>query len=126
MISARQDRKVEIAKIKFIYSFFVVSMLVLATEAAFAGHCDQNLCISKVQKLYPHSNGNIYIQAQDDMSSLDCTLNQGLFIVLENGTARESEMYSILLASHMAEKEVTMRIVNGSSNCKLQYTQMNL
>ena len=108
-----------------ILAFLVTSLFFVATPVT-AGTCDSNLCVAKVKKLYPHENGNIYIQADGDMSSLDCTLNQGVFMVLEKTHSLHSEIYSMLLSAHIAQKDVTMRISNGSANCKVVYTQLNL
>lgn len=60
------------------------------------------------------------------MSSLDCILNQGQFMVLEKAHSLHSGIYSMLLSVHMAQKDVTMRIANGSANCRITYTQLNL
>lgn len=106
---------------KLLLCFLCVSSLAMAED-----RCGTDSCIAKVKKLYPHSNGNVYVQANADMSSLDCTLNQGSFMVLEPTNKSKSEIYSMLLAAMVSETPLVMRIVNGSSNCSLSYTQMNL
>jgi hypothetical protein len=107
-------------------NFFMSIVLALFCVKGLAGTCGSNLCTAQVKNLYPHENGSIYVEADADMSPLDCTRNQGQFMVLENSNPLRSEIYSMLLAAHMANKEVTMRIANGSSNCRVVYTQLRL
>ena len=97
------------------------------SSLALSGSCDSISCTAKITNLYPHGgNGKIYIEVDADKSSLNCSLDQGRFITLKETSKRHSEIYSMLLAATIAEKEIRLRIVDGSSDCELSYTMLQL
>ncbi len=102
------------------------SLLVFGQAVAATGSCDADRCQASVKTLYPHENGNVYVEVDANMNALDCTLNQGKYIVLEDDHLRHSEIYSMLLTAIVANRQMVVRITNGSSNCKLSYTQLYL
>jgi len=97
--------------------------LIFTTTIVYAS-CNQHLCQTTVKTLYVHSNSKVYVAMDSDMSQLDCTLDQGNFIVLKDTNPRHSEIYSMLLAARIAKESVVVRIVNGSSDCELAYTML--
>ena len=100
----------------------LVGSLLLAHSAFVYAACDPNLCSARVKTLYAHSNGKVYLEMHGDMSQLNCTLDQGSFIVLKDNHARHEEIYSMLLAAQLANQEVVVRILNNSSDCQLVYS----
>lgn len=117
------DKQVKILKIW--PRHFLALLLLSLTANTYAGSCNQNYCDAKVQTIYPSINGKVYLRADADMTPLDCTLAQGNYMVLEASNARHSEMFSILLAAHLANRNVIFRITNGSPICAITYIAIN-
>lgn len=102
--------------------FFLV---LLIPGIAVAGTCTSIYCDGKITTLYPNgSNGIVYIIMDGNMSTLDCTLSQGSYIVLKKTNQLHSEIYSMLLSSVMAQRDIRVRILQGSADCELSYTML--
>lgn len=102
----------------------ILTLNLLAIPTAFAT-CTTHLCDAPIKTLYVHSNGKIYVAADAVMTTLDCTLDQGQFMVLEDTNTRHEEIYAMLLSARIAQESVILRIVNGSSNCAIQYSMLS-
>ncbi|AWF80086.1 hypothetical protein BTJ40_04220 [Microbulbifer sp. A4B17] len=100
-------------------------LLFLVSNFVFAGSCGANSCSANITTLYPHGGTeNIHIELDADMSSLNCTLNEGKFITLTKGNGLHSEIYSMILSAAIAQKSLKFRIEENSSNCEVVYTQL--
>ena len=97
------------------------------TTLAYAGSCDAISCTGKLKNLYPNGlTGKIYIEVNAPMSALQCTLEQGKFIVLKDNNLLHAEIYSMLLATAISKQDVRIRIYQDSPDCELQYTMLQL
>ena len=98
---------------------FLVSFVgAFAQAACNAIGCDNE----KIKLLYPNTNGKIYIQSHGDMSQLNCTLDNGIYMVLDSKDPNAEAIYSMLLTLQTAGKPISrIRIVEGSPNCKISY-----
>jgi len=104
-------------------------LLVFLTSSVFipiiaSANCTKNGCTSKVDTLYLASSGNVFIGTPDDEKLLDCDPVAGVYISLQAAHKNFEAIYSALLAAQLADKTVTLRIVNGSSSCLINYVTM--
>ena len=105
-----------------------IMMSLIATGAlvssAYAG-CTANGCFDvEVETIYITGSGTIHIGTSGDESALDCTSPGNHYAVLGNTDAGKNSMYSALLTAKTTKQKVSIRIVNGSGNCKIAYIGM--
>lgn len=108
--------------VKSIGAVFIISVIAcissLAHAECFSYGCDNE----RVQRLYVNNGGAVYIKVSGDTSQLDCTLVQGQFITLKSNAAHKDQVYSALLTAVTMDRPVArLRIVNGTSDCELNY-----
>lgn len=107
--------------------FIVIVVGVLLASDLFA-ECNQNACYGVAEdalvSVYPNSSGNIYLQAGVGKENLDCALVEDHFMVLKSDHPLFKEAYSTLLAALMSQKQLTVRIKNGSPICEVSYVRM--
>ena len=66
--------------------------------------------------------GDVYIKTSGTMTNLGCTLSQGVYITLPvANNPRFKELYASLLAHHMADRPLSIRINDGSVGCTIAY-----
>ena len=104
-----------------------VLMSVLAmgtmTIAANAG-CVASGCYSvTIDELLVTNTGNIFIATDGIESALNCTSPGNVYMVLDGANAGQKMMYSLLLTSKTTNKPVTIRIEEGTSNCRVSYVK---
>jgi len=103
----------------------LVFLLCILPISSLAGTCDTISCTGKILNLYPHGgNGKVYIEIDGNKGSLNCTLVQEKFVVLKPDSKLHSEIYSMLLAVTVAQKDVRVRILENSPECELLYTML--
>jgi hypothetical protein len=80
-------------------------------------------CTAKIETLYLNPNGTIQMTMDSAISKapLGCTLADGYF-TLKKDNVHFSEMYSMILAAHMAQRPINLRTIAGSSNCEIWYS----
>lgn len=95
--------------------------LVSAAQLASA-ECSATACENaRILQLYTEANGNVYVQLSGTMSNLNCTLVSGTFATLSPSASRFNEIYASLLAAHLSDHPVYVRINTGSSGCTIAY-----
>src|SRR5687767_6214800 len=67
-----------------------------------------------IEELYPTAEGGVWIKTTGDETLANCTANSNVFLRL-NVSAGYKDIYSTLLAAMLAEKRVSLRIVEGSN-----------
>jgi hypothetical protein len=101
----------------------LVASLPLATTA-FA-ECSSAGCYDVlIEELYPTAEGGVWIKTTGDETLANCTANSNVFLRL-NMSAGYKDIYSTLLAAMLAEKRVSLRIVEGSNPCAVAYVTLN-
>ena len=107
-------------------TLLAVSLLLLFSSTVMAANCSTYYCVGKVKTIYPHGGFKVvYLESEGDMSQLNCNLKDNKFITLKPTNGMFKEIYSMLLAAQMAQKNVTMRIIENSPDCELIYTRTN-
>jgi hypothetical protein len=96
--------------------------LVVITSGPVLAVCDSNRCEDeRVLQIYTRADGNAYLQVSGAIANLDCTLVGGTYMTLLPSSPRFKEIYANLLAFQLAEKPISVRIVNGSQGCAIDY-----
>lgn len=83
--------------------------------------CNTGSCTGTVKKLYMTGNGTMYVQIDGNAATLNCTAPGGVYMSLKEGDAGKNAMYSLLLTSQTTKKKVTVRIVEGSPDCRVAF-----
>ncbi|MCW8090197.1 hypothetical protein [Alteromonas sp. ASW11-130] len=102
-------------------------MSLLLTQAVYAG-CSANGCTSKIARIYltGETNKTVRIIPESNPAGVvDCSLAGDRYLTLYQDHALFDEIYATLLAAKIADKEVQMRIINGSSGCHILYVVMD-
>jgi hypothetical protein len=100
----------------------LVAAQVVFGHSAIAQSCSETRCSGRITQLYLHPNKNLYIQttAQDQVSSLDCSVvDEG--IVLPTSDPLFESFYTMLLTGLAADRPMVVRIRNGSNPCTVNY-----
>jgi len=63
----------------------------------------------------------IYIDTDGDESNLDCQLVSNRYMTLKESHQNFSEIYAALLAAQFSERNVTIRVGVGSTDCAVSY-----
>ncbi len=106
----------------------LIALSSLSFSQVYAGTCYTNYCDAKINALYSHEDTNVRIGIDADMGAgkdriLNCTSTND-WITLQKSNPVQQEIYSLLLSSKIADKEVRFRITEGTTNCKLAYVQL--
>ncbi|MEM8987510.1 MAG: hypothetical protein AAGC95_12395 [Pseudomonadota bacterium] len=108
-----------------VFYAFTLSLFLFAVPA-YAG-CDAKACTDKVENILVFNNDNVHVLMDNtaaDRSNLNCTMAQNGSIHLPNANiGAVDRMYSALLSALMADKEITVRIQDGSNPCTVSYVR---
>ena len=108
----------------------VVSFLIVvfvSSHAQAMASCDTKACTAKVKNLLVFDQDKVHVlldNSSADRANLNCTMaaNQSLYLPTNN-TGALDRMYSAILSALMADKETTLRIVDGSNPCTVSYVR---
>jgi hypothetical protein len=86
--------------------------------------CSGLFCASVyVEQLYTYAgDSSFWLQTNGTETLLNCTADSGVYL---RGAAASKELYATLLAAQLADKLVTVRIVEGSNPCAISYVTLN-
>jgi hypothetical protein len=93
-------------------------------SAAFADCLPAGCYDVLIEELYPTSEGGVWIKTTGDETLANCTSNSNVFLRL-NVSAGYKDIYATLLAAMIAEKRVSLRVVEGSTHCIVSYVTLN-
>lgn len=103
-------------------SAFGMGLLATFAFSTAAADCNTWSCGSiRITGLYTTANGDVYVQVSGNMAALNCTLASDTYITLPSTLARFKEIYASLLAYQLTDRELSIRIVEGSPGCNVQY-----
>ena len=108
---------------KVIYFISMLVFLVLFSTSAYA-YCTTNACVGEIDRLYM-TGGNLYISTVGDETSLDCNAVSDVYLTIPTSHPGFKNYYAMMLTSISMNKEIGLRIVNGSEGCTLAYVYMN-
>lgn len=99
----------------------------IAASSVYAA-CNSKMCYNvNVEKLYMTANGTLYVGTSGDESQLNCggAETADVYVSLKEGDVGKNAMYSLLLTAKTTGKKVTIRIQEGSSDCRVVYVTAN-
>lgn len=100
----------------------VVGTFLLVMPAISYASCSGGACLDvKIQELQVGADGVVYIQTSGTETALNCTPEANTFIKLNATTDGGKIIFSSLLASHTADKNVNVRVVDNVSPCQVLY-----
>lgn len=89
-------------------------------SSAYAG-CTSDRCTGKINKIYMTASGTLFVGTDGDESTLNCTPASGRYVSLREGDKGKNAMYALLLTAKTTGKPVTIRIQEGTENCRVLY-----
>ena len=108
---------------KVLLSALVLSGMVVGANAG----CAATGCTGKITKLYMTNTGTLYVGTDGDEKALNCAGGpgnggvSGVYMSLKEGDVGKNSMYSLLLTAKTTNKDVTIRIQDGSPDCRVLY-----
>ncbi len=103
---------------------FLVFLILLSSANYANADCNGNICSSVyVDVLYVRATGDVSVATSGTETGLNCTPGgtHGAYLRLHKSDLSSDFVYSALLAAQMANKQVNIRTVEGSSDCKISY-----
>ncbi len=110
-------------KIKFLIFLATLFFSTTASATCGANYC-QGVGAAAVTFVYSHDNGNVYLGAPSDKANLNCTLQGGAHMVLQPDNGRFKEIYASILTALALGKTLKVRVIEGTSNCRVVYVIM--
>lgn len=102
----------------------LIIVISLAYCGSAFGSCTAQGCTTTVKRVYATSTaeGSVYLQPDEaSLSNVNCTPAEGTFFVLKKTHPLFNEIYSMALASVMANRPVRLRIWELTPDCELAY-----
>ena len=106
----------------------LIYLLLITLILPFTANADQCAswgCTSTIDELYTTANGDVYIRTPLDETQANCTVHTGSHFVLSADSQNFKEIYSSLLAAYVSNSTIQLRIVEGSSNCRISYVRLS-
>ena len=112
--------------------FIVLFLFLILSSNSFAAGCNASGCTGKPSELFSNyyltsfADGRVYLHMKDNISkqNMDCSLAEGVYATLMSNHPLFKEIYSSLLSATAMDRQVHMRIKNGSSNCEVAYVRL--
>jgi hypothetical protein len=106
-----------------------IPALVGAVGAIFAGgvataECSSYGCIGYVDEVYIEANGGVWLQTSGNELLANCTADSGVFLHLPGDSAKFKEVYAMLLSAQLTNRQVFVRIQEGSNPCRIIYVRL--
>lgn len=103
-----------------------IATLMVAVSGPVLADCVPHICSGiYVERLYANSNGLIYVATTGNESNLNCTPVSGGYLSFNLSDPAGDAFYSTLLAAQLANKTVSLRIVDASPGCQVQYLTLD-
>ncbi len=99
----------------------VLALGIMSTSAY--ARCTASACEGNVERLYMTAGGTMYVQIEGDASLLNCTPPGGVYMSLKEGDVGKNSMYSLLLTAQTTNKPIIVRVVEGSSDCRVAFVK---
>ncbi len=109
-------------------SSVLVCLLVIAGSICIArsaeADCSGRICNGgKITALITRGDtGDVFVVTEHSSSGLACTTYNGQIKLESNNTLLFKEIYSMLLAAYVSNKDVYIRMKDSESSCVIQYT----
>ncbi|MCP4486429.1 MAG: hypothetical protein GY820_03785 [Gammaproteobacteria bacterium] len=104
--------------------FIAIVLGVIGNAAAWADTCSGTGCISTISEINTKINGDILIGTPFNEKLANCTPVADIYFVLSSGT-NSDKAYSSILSAYISGKKIQLRIVEGSTNCEIDYVRFS-
>jgi hypothetical protein len=104
---------------------FGLAFLMVSTTTYAADVCASWGCKAEVSDIYTNADGAIYIGTPLDEKLANCTPVSGVYFTLNPDSGNAKEMYASILAAHMANKKIMLRVKEGHPACELAYVTLS-
>lgn len=121
MISRRF--KIAYACMKSVLGAVLLSLIGGTINPATA-QADHQRVRGKIKMLYPHSMGKIFVQMDHNLSTLNCTPMESRYLTLNSSQGLFNQIYATILAAHVSQRTITIRIYEGSPECQILYVML--
>ncbi len=107
----------------------LIFALVLAPFASAHAVCGPHYCSGfgseVVVGALPYDNGDIWLEGPEiERDNLNCTLEDGKFMVLKSDHPGQDENYVTILTALALGNRLTIVIEEGTSNCKVRFAKI--
>jgi hypothetical protein len=102
-----------------------IAFLLTLFSSAVSAQCYSHGCSGYVDEVYIEAYGGLWLQTSSDEQLLNCTVvNSGVFLYLLGNAEKFKEVYVLLLLAQATDKQVFVRIQEGSSPCRIDYVRL--
>lgn len=108
---------------KILLSVLTLGAMVVGANAA----CTTTGCTGQITKLYMTNTGTLYVGTDGDEKALNCAGGagnggvSGIYMSLKEGDVGKNAMYSLLLTAKTTGQVVSIRIQEGTPDCRVLY-----
>jgi len=108
---------------KVLMSVLVMGAMTVSANAA----CSATGCTGKIETLYMTNTGTLLVGTDGDEKALNCAGGvgnggvSGVYMSLVEGDVGKNAMYSLLLTAKTTGKSVTVRVQEGTADCRVLY-----
>ena len=86
--------------------------------------CSTDRCINEVDALFISATG-VRLTTEGDESSLNCTLQSGLYLTLGLSHPNYDALVAMLITAYQTHEIINIRIVENTPNCEVSYVLVN-
>ncbi len=101
----------------------------LAALSGFAPHafadCSATACKGIVEKIFTRADGMTFFKIAGDRSLVNCTLNSNVYFTLPGDAPGARNILALAIAAQSAGRELTVRIVEGSTGCTVSFATLD-
>nr|VFJ97683.1 MAG: hypothetical protein BECKLFY1418B_GA0070995_11062 [Candidatus Kentron sp. LFY] len=91
----------------------------LMTSFVYAG-CGGVSCKERINRIYPEGNV-VYISLNGRVGPSNCSLVSGWYFTLLDSNPKHEEIYALVLAAKLSNKQIKLRTKDGSNICEIIY-----
>lgn len=95
----------------------------LGSSVASAG-CSATGCTGLVERVVGHESGATQVIIAGDKSAVDCTAPGGVYFTVASSSPGGRTIVAMVLTAQTTGREIFLRVVTGSADCKVGYAWM--
>lgn len=108
---------------KLLISILAIVMMSISVYAK----CTSGACTGKITKLYIKADGLILVGTDGNENALNCAAGagnggvSGVYMTLRKKDIGQNTMYSLILTAEATGKDITLKIQEGTPDCRVIY-----
>lgn len=100
------------------------AFILVTLSGAASAECSSYGCSGYVDEVYIEAESGLWLQTSGNEQLANCAADSGVFLRLDGNAAKFKEVYALLLLAQTTDKQVFVRIQEGSSPCKIVYVRL--